>query len=73
MPMVDESKRCQRCYNANRIAEEGGPGIGNVYSVRGRRRYVRCRRCGFTWWFDVDRVSRTVTIEHSEITINGER
>jgi transposase-like protein len=56
-------KHCPLCFNEKRKDK----GIANVYAVRGRRRYMKCTRCGFTYSCDMDRVSRTVKIEHKQV------
>lgn len=64
---VPEWKRCRLCWNPNR---KGNPGIGNVYSVHGRKRYMRCTRCRWTWSVEIDRVTQTVKIEHKEVRLD---
>ena len=59
-------KRCPLCFNEKRKDK----GVANVYAVRGRRRYMKCTRCGFTYSCDMDRVARTVKIEHKQVTLD---
>ncbi len=51
-------RRCPICHPHG--------GTGGVYCTRGRRRYLKCDRCGHTWFADITLVSETThrEIEH---------